>query len=140
MLDIVRAWLAQYPGKPQRLPPGPPLQPDDHAAELDRWGTTLEATIGILVFLTLANDAEKPTSGMRGQITQFNRASEAALQGLRCAFPEDTALVSTQQAIAHVLDACRAALTQCFPEELSTEVMDALMQAIGEALQAYLPE
>ena len=83
VLDIVRAWLAQYPSKPQRLPPGPPVQPDDHAAELDRWGAALEATTGILVFLTLAHDAEKPTSGLRGPITQFTRASQVALQGLR---------------------------------------------------------
>ena len=83
VLDIVRAWLAQYPSKPQRLPPGPPLQPDDRAGELDRWRRTLEATTGILVFLTLAHDAEKPTSGLRGPITQFTRASQVALQGLR---------------------------------------------------------
>jgi len=113
------------------------VQPEDTAAELDRWRTTLEATIGILVFLTLANDAEKPTSGLRGQITQFNRASEAALQGLRCAFPEDTALVSTQQAIGQVLDVCRAALTQCFPDEPSTDVIDAIMESIEQALQCY---
>ena len=137
VLDVVRAWLAQYPAKPQRLPPGPPVQPEDTAAELDRWRTTLEATIGILVFLTLANDAEKPTSGLRGQITQFNRASEAALQGLRCAFPEDTALVSTQQAIGQVLDICRAALTLCFPDEPSTDVIDAIMESIEQALQCY---
>jgi hypothetical protein len=138
VLDIMRAWLAQYPGKPQRLPPGPPLQPEDTAAELDRWRTSLEATIGILVFLTLANDAEKPTYGLRGQITQFNRASEAALQGLQCAFPEDVARVNTQHAIGDVLDVCRAALTQCFPDEPSTEVIDAIMESIEQALQCYL--
>ena len=60
VLDIVRAWLAQYPGKPQHLPQGPPLQPEDAAAELDRWRTTLEATTGILVFLTLARTVRSP--------------------------------------------------------------------------------
>jgi hypothetical protein len=75
---------------------------------------------------------------MRGQITQFNRASEAALQGLRCAFPEDTALVSTQQAIGQVLDVCRQALTQSFPSESSTEVIEAILEAIERALQSYL--
>jgi hypothetical protein len=138
VLDIVRAWLAQYPGKPQHLPPGPPVQPDDQAAELDRWRTTLEAITGILVFLTLAQGGEKPTTGLRGQTSQFTRASQAALQGLQCAFPEDVAQVNTQQAIGHVLDVCRAALTQCFPDEPSTEVIDAIMHAIGEALQSYL--
>ena len=138
VLDIVRAWLAQYPGKPQRLHPGPPLQPDDHAAELDRWGTTLEATIGILVFLSLAQDAKTPTSGLQGQITQFTRASQAALQGLQCAFSEDVAQVGTQQAIAQVLDACRAALTHCFPDEASIEVVDVILGAIERALQSYL--
>jgi hypothetical protein len=138
VLDIVRAWLAQYPGKPQRLPPGPPLQPDDHAAELDRWGTALEATAGILVFLTLAQDAEKAKTGLRGQANQFNRAAKAALQGLRCAFPEDVAEVGTQQAIVHVLDACRAALTQCFPVETPTEVADATLGSIEQALQLYM--
>lgn len=138
VLDIVRAWLAQYPSKPQRLPSGPPLQPDDHGAELERWQTILEATIGILVFLTLAHDAEKPTSGMRGQVTQFNRASQAALQGLRCAFPENVALVGTQDAIAHILDVCCAALTQCYPDETLTEVVDAIMASIEQALQSYL--
>ena len=138
VLDIVRAWLAQYPSKPQRLPPGPPVQVDDHAAELDRWGTVLEATTGILVFLTLASDAEKPTNGLRGQITQFTRATQAALQGLRCAFPEDVAEVGTQQAIAHVLDACRSALTQCFPGETSTDVVDVVLRSIHRALQSYL--
>ena len=93
VLDIVRAWLAQYPGKPQRLPPSPPLQPEDSAAELDRWLTTLEATTGILVFLTLAQDGANPTLGLRGQINQFTGASQAALQGLQCAFPEDVAQV-----------------------------------------------
>ena len=138
MLDIVRAWLAQYPGKPPRLPPGPPLQPDDHAAELGRWGTTLEATIGILVFLSLTQDAEKPTSGLQGQVTQFTRASQAALRGLKCAFPEDVAQVGTQQAIAQVLDACRAALTHCFPDEASIEVGDVILGAIERALQSYV--
>lgn len=138
VLDVVRAWLGQYPAKPQRLPPGPPLQPEDTAAELDRWRTALEATIGILVFLTLANDAETPTSGLRGQITRFNRASESALQGLRCAFPEDTALVSTQQAIGQVLEVCRQALTRCYPAESSTEVIEAILGAIEQALQSYL--
>jgi len=138
VLDIVRAWLAQYPGKPQHLRPGPPLQPDDHAAELGRWATILEATTGILVFLTLASDAGKPTTGLRGQTTQFTRASQAALQGLHCAFPEEVAEVGTQQAIVHVLDACRAALTQCFPAESSTEVVDAILDSIEQSLQSYL--
>jgi len=138
VLDIVRAWLAQYPGKPQHLQPGPPLQPDDHAAELDRWGTVLEATAGILVFLTLAQDAEKAKTGLRGQTSQFTRATQAALQGLRCAFPEDVAEVGTQQAIGHVLDACRAALTQCFQDETSTEVVDVVLGSIDRALQSYL--
>jgi len=140
ILDIVRAWLAQYPGKPQRMPPGPPLQPEDTAAELKCWRTTLESTTGILVFLTLAQDGANPQLGLRGQVTQFTRASQAALQGLQCAFPEDVARVSTQQAIAQVLEVCRQALTQCFSDEFSIEVMYALMQAIGEALQAYLAE
>jgi hypothetical protein len=138
VLDIVRAWLAQYPGKPQLLPPGPPLQPDDHQAELDRWGTVLEATTGILVFLTLATDAGRATTGLRGQTTQFTRASQAAFQGLHCAFPEEVAEVGTQQAIGHVLDACRAALTQCFPDETSTEVVDAILDSIEQALQSYM--
>ena len=138
VLDIVRAWLAQYPSKPQRQPPGPPLHPDNHLAELDRWGTVLEATTGILVFLTLAQDAEKAKTGLRGQTTQFTRATQAALQGLRCAFPEDVAEVGTQQAIAHVLDARRAALTQCFPDQTSTEVVDAILDSIDRALQSYL--
>ena len=139
VLEIVKAWLAQYPGKPQRPTPGPPLQPEDTTAELDRWRTCLEGTTGILVFLTLAQDGTNPTHGLRGQITQFTRASQVALQGLQCAFPDDVARISTQQAIAQVLDVCRQALTQCFPEESSIEVMDTLMQAISEALQAYLP-
>lgn len=138
VLDIVRSWLAQYSGKPQRLPPGPPLQPDDDAAELDRWGTVLEATTGILVFLSLALDAEKPTTGLRGQVTQFTRATQAALQGLRCAFPEDVSEAGTQQAIVHVLDACRAALTQCFPVETSTEVVDVILDSIDKAMQSYI--
>jgi hypothetical protein len=138
VLDIVRAWLAQYPRKPQRLPPGPPLQPDDHAAELNRWGTVLESTTGILIFLSLAQDGTKPMSGLRGQITQFTRASQAALHGLRCAFPEDVAEAGTQDAISHVLDVCRAALTQCFQEETSTEVVDAILASINRALQSYL--
>jgi hypothetical protein len=140
VLDIVRAWLAQYPGKPQRLPPGPALQPEDAAAELDRWCITLEATTGILVFLTLAQDGAEPTFGLKGQITQFTRASQATIQGLACAFPEDVAQVSTQQAIAQVLVVCRQALTQCFPTEFSTEVMDTLMDAIDLSLQSYLVE
>ena len=138
VLDIVRAWLAQYPSKPQRLPAGPPLQPDDDAAELDRWGMVLEATTGILVFLTLAQDAEKAKTGLRGQTSQFTRATRAALQGLRCAFPEDVAEVGTQQAIVHVLDACRAALAQCFPDETSTEVVDVVLDSIDRALQSYM--
>ena len=93
-----------------------------------------------MVFLSLAQDAEKPTSGLQGQVTQFTRASQAALQGLQCAFPEDVAQVSTHQAIGHVLEACRAALTQCFPDEFSTEVMDSLMDSISKALQSYLAE
>jgi hypothetical protein len=138
VLDIVRAWLAQYPGKAQRLPPGPPLQPDDHAAELDRWGTVLEVTTGILVFLSLAQDSGKPAPGSRGQTTQFNRASQAALQGLRCAFPEDVAVEGTQQAIAHVLDVCRAALIQCFPDETLAGAVDVILGSIEQALQSYL--
>ncbi len=138
VLDIVRAWLAQYPGRPQRLAPGPPLQPEDTAAELDQWRTTLEATTGILVFLTLAQDGANSMFGLRGQTTQFTRASQAALHGLRCAFPEDVAQAGTQQAIIQVLDVCRTALIQCFPTESSAEVMDALVDSIGEALQSYL--
>ena len=140
VLDIVRAWLAQYPGKPQHLPQGPPLQPEDAAAELDRWRTTLETTTGILVFLTLAQDSAKPPFGLRGQVTQFTRASQAALQGLLCAFPEDIAQVGIQQAVSQVLDVCRQALTQCFPDEFSTEVMDSLMESISKALQSHLAE
>jgi hypothetical protein len=75
---------------------------------------------------------------MQGQVTQFNRASQAALRGLRCAFPEDVALVGTQQAITHVLDACRTALTQCYPDETSTKVVDAILASIEQALQSYL--
>ena len=98
----------------------------------------MEATTGILVFLRLAQDSKKPTPGLQGQASQFTRASQAALQGIRCAFPEDVAEVGTQQAIAHVLDACRAALTQCFPGETSTEVVDAILDSIDRALQLYL--
>ena len=140
VLDIVRAWLAQYPSMPQRPPPAPPLQPEDAAAELERWRTTLECTTGILVFLTLAQDGTNPTRGLRGQVTQFTRASQAALQGLQCAFPEDIAQVGTRQAIDQVLEVCRLALTQSFSIEFSTEVMDVLMDAIGKALQFYLAE
>jgi hypothetical protein len=140
VLDVVRAWLAQYPGNPQRLPPGPPLQPEDTAAELDRWRTTLEATTGILVFLNLARDGTNSMLGLRGQVTQFTRASQAAMQGLRCAFPEDVAQVGTQQAIAQVLEVCQQALTLCLPAESSTEVMEAIMHAIGKSLQSYLAE
>jgi hypothetical protein len=138
VLDTIRAWLAQYPSKPQRMPPGPPVEPDDHAAELERWQRTLEATAGILVFLTLAQNAERPTTGLSGQITKFTRATQAALQGLRCAFPEDVAQVGTQQAIARVLDVCRAALAQCFPGETSTEVVDVILDSIDRALQSYI--
>ena len=138
VLDIVRGWLAQYPAMPQHLPPGPPLQSDDHAAELARWATVLEATTGILVFLTLAQEGGKPAPGLRGQVTQFTRATQAALQGLRCAFPEEVAEVGTQQAISHVLDACRAALTQCFPDETSTEVVDVVLDSIDRALRSYM--
>jgi len=98
----------------------------------------LEDTTGILVFLSLAHDGGKFPLGLRGQVTQFTHASQAALHGFQCAFPDDVAKVGTQQAIGHILDACRAALTQCFPNEPSTEVMDALMHAIGEALQSHL--
>ena len=98
----------------------------------------MEGTTGILVFLTLARDAEKTMSGLRGQITQFNRASQAALQGLGCAFPEDIALEGTQEAIGHVLDACRAALTECFPEEASAEVLDVILDSIDQSLRASL--
>ena len=138
VLDIIRGWLAQYPARPQHLPPGPSIQPDDHAAELDRWSTVLEATTGILIFLTLAQDRGKSAPGLRGQANQFNRAAKAALQGLRCAFPEDVAEVGTQQAIVHVLDACRAALTQCFPDATSTDVVDVVLRSIHRALQSYL--
>ena len=137
VLDIVRARLAQYPAMPQHLPPGPPLQPDDDAAELDRWATVLEATTGILVFLTLAQDGGKPAPGLRGQTNQFARATRAALQGLRCAFPEDVAEVGTQQAIGHVLNACRTAVAQCFPDETSTDVVDVILGSIDKAMQAY---
>ena len=98
----------------------------------------LEATTGILVFLTLAQDGGKSAPGLRGQANQFNRAARAALQGLRCAFPEDVAEAGTHQAIAHVLDACRTALTQCFPGETSTEVVDVVLGSIDRALQSYL--
>jgi hypothetical protein len=91
-----------------------------------------------LVFLTLAQDGAKPPPGLRGEVTQFTRASRSALQGLQCAFPEDVAQVSTQQAIGHVLDACRTALTQCFPDETSTEVVDVILGSIEQALQSYL--
>jgi len=137
VLDIARGWLAQYPSKPQRLPPGPPLQPDDAATELDRWRTALEGTIGILVFLSLAHDGGKPPLGLRGQVTQFTRASQAALQGLACAFPEDVAQVGTQQSIARVLEVCRQALTQSLSAEFSTEVLDSLMDSIELGLQSY---
>ncbi|MDR3671453.1 MAG: hypothetical protein P4L36_11440 [Holophaga sp.] len=66
----------------------------------------LETTTGILVFLTLARDAQKPMSGLRGPINQFSRATQAALQGLRCAFPEDVAQVGAQRVVDHVLEAC----------------------------------
>ena len=62
----------------------------------------------------------------------------AALQGLRCAFPEDVADAGTKQAIAHVLDACRAALAQCFPDETSTEVVDVILDSIDRALKSYM--
>ena len=48
--------------------------------------------------------------------------------------------VGTQQAIVHVLDACRAALAQCFPGETSTEVVDVILASIDRAMQAYLAE
>ena len=46
--------------------------------------------------------------------------------------------VGTQQAIVRVLNACRAALTQCFPNEPSTEVVDVILDATDKALQSYL--
>ena len=91
-----------------------------------------------MAFLTLAQDAEKAKTGLRRQTSQFTRATRAALQGLRCAFPEDVAEVGTQQAIVHVLDACRAALTQCFPVETSTEVVDVILDSIDKAMQSYI--
>ena len=138
VLDIVRAWLAQYPGRLQRLPPSPPIDPEGHAAELDGWRTVLEGTTGILVFLSLAQDGTNPPLGLRGQTTQFTRASQAALQGLQCAFPEEIAQVGTQQAINSVLDVCHQALRRSFPDEASTEVMEVLLDSIGKALQSYL--
>jgi len=138
VLDVIRAWLAQYPDKPQRLPPGPPIDPEDHAAELEGWRTVLEATTGILVFLSLAQEGTNSPFGQRGQTTQFTRASQAALQGLQCAFPEDISEVGSQQAIYNVLDICLQTLTQSFPNEASTEVMEVILHAIGKALQSYL--
>jgi len=136
VLDIVRAWLAQYPGKPQRLPPGPPIQPEDHVSELEGWRIALEGSTGILVFLRLAQDGANPPVGLGGQTTQFIQASQAALQGLQCAFPEEIAQAGTQQAINSVLGVCLQTLTQSFPDESSAVAMDLILDSIGKALQS----
>jgi len=62
----------------------------------------------------------------------------ASARGLRCAFPEDVAVKGTQKAIVLVLDACRAALIQCFPDETLTEVVDVILASIDTALQSHL--
>jgi len=136
IFDASTAWLAQFPARTQRLPPGPPIQQDDHGAELDAWRSALGASTGVLVFLTLAQDAEKPVFGLRGRITDFTRASQAALQGLQCAFPEDLAESGTTQAITSVLDVCRQVFARDFPDE--SEVVDSLLAPVRKSLESWL--
>jgi len=138
VLDAAKAWLAQYPSKVQSLPPSPAIHSGDADAELLAWRSALGASTGILLFLTLAQGPTKPVFGLRGQITRFTRASKDAMQGLQCAFPDDQALAGAQEAIAIVLDVCRQAFTQCFPEEAASGVMDTLLDSFHSALNSYL--
>jgi hypothetical protein len=136
IFDAATAWLAQFPAKLQRLPPRPPIHQDDHRAELGAWRSALGASTGILLFLTLAQDATKPVPGLRGRITSFTHASKAALQGLQCAFPEDLAESGTTQAIASVLDVCRQVFARDFPDE--ADLVDSLLAPVRKSLESWL--
>jgi hypothetical protein len=138
ILDAATARLAQCALSRDPNPVAAPIQPEDTDAELRAWQSALEASTEILVFLTLALDTEGPTFGLRGQLSHFTRASQAALQGLHCAFPQGLALECTQQSILQVLEACRSAFKEAFPEDINSEGIESLLGSIHEGLQSHL--
>lgn len=137
-IQISDAARTRLRGRPR--PKAPALHRDDPSAELDAWRTALEASTGVLVFLTLAMDASKPVDGLRGQLTHFTRASKLALEGLRCAFPDGLALQGTKEAIDQVIEACHLVLSEGFGDEFAPEVIDSLLESIRAALESYVTD
>lgn len=114
------------------------IDPANSESELAAWREAIEATTGILILLTLARDSGKSFTGLRGQISKFAKASHEALEGLKCALPEDFAKEGTKQAMEKVMEDCRIAFDESFSEDLGEKVLNDILISIREALRNHL--